>query len=46
MNADANNDGKLDFREIKRLCNILNIDADEKMLRRMFTQFDTDQRYV
>jgi Ca2+-binding EF-hand superfamily protein len=43
MLADANNDGCLEFSEVKRLCRMLNLDIDSKVLKTKFNKFDTDK---
>jgi hypothetical protein len=46
MKADVNNDGRLDAREIKRLCAILNIHADDRIISKKLEEFDKDHKFV
>jgi phosphatidylinositol phospholipase C delta len=43
MKADVNNDGHLEFKEIKHLCHALNLTIEGKVLKQKFDQFDTDK---
>ena len=46
IKADVNNDGHLDFGEIKNLCHTLNMEIDDRTLKQKFAEFDADRRYV
>jgi hypothetical protein len=45
IKADVNNDGHLDFGEIKNLCHTLNMEIDDRTLKEKFAEFDADRRY-
>ncbi|KAL9655037.1 hypothetical protein ABK040_008820 [Willaertia magna] len=42
LRADNNNDGSLDFKEVSKLCQKLNIDMNSKTMKQRYKQFDTD----
>ncbi|KAL0482336.1 phosphatidylinositol phospholipase C, delta [Acrasis kona] len=42
MKADVNNDGKLEFNEVKQLCKQLNMNVDSTTLQTQFKLFDDD----